>query len=91
MSTNAQNSENEHERKDRLSIEWRRSKVLKYSSMGYDQREIAKFLQIHESTISRDIECLRQESRQALQEYISKKLPDEIRKSFIAMDTVSAL
>jgi hypothetical protein len=88
MSTNTQDSENEIERKDRLSIEWRRTKVLEYSSEGFNQNEIAKFLQLHESTISRDMEYLRQESRQALQEYITKKLPDEVRKTFTAMDLI---
>lgn len=88
MSTNTQDSENENERKDRLSIEWRRTKVLEYSSKGFNQNEIAKFLQLHESTISRDMEYLRQESREALQEYITKKLPDEVRKTFVSMDLI---
>ena len=70
------------------AIEWRRTKVLEYSSKGYNHREISKVLQIHESTISRDVEHLRQESREALQEYISKKLPHELRRTFIAMDLI---
>lgn len=74
--------------KKELAIEWRRGKVLEYSSMGYNQSEIAKLLQISEPTISQDVKYLRGESREALQEYITKKLPDEIRKTFIAMDLI---
>jgi predicted transcriptional regulator len=74
--------------KKELAIEWRRGKVLEYSSMGYNQSEIAKMLQISEPTISQDVKYLRGDSREALQEYISKKMPDEIRKTFLAMDLI---
>jgi predicted transcriptional regulator len=74
--------------KKELAIEWRRGKVLEYSSMGYNQSEIAKMLQISEPTISQDVKYLRGESREILQVYISKKMPDEIRKTFLAMDLI---
>jgi hypothetical protein len=70
------------------AIAWRRSKVLELTAKGHNQNDVSRILQIPRSTISRDVEYLRQESRQALQEYITKKLPDEVRKSFIAMDLI---
>jgi hypothetical protein len=70
------------------AIGWRRSKVLELSAKGHNQNDISKILQIPRSTISRDVEYLREESRQALQEYITRKLPDEVRKTFISMDLI---
>lgn len=88
LSTDMNNSE---EKKEKLSIEWRRARVLEYASKGYNNTEIGKKLQISEPTISRDIEYIRQESQEsqeALQEYITKKLPDEVRKTFVSMDLI---
>jgi hypothetical protein len=34
------------------------------------------------------MEIIRQESNEAIQEYITKKLPDEVRKTFISMDLI---
>lgn len=42
-------------------IEWRRDKVLELSSKGYSQTEIAKELKTSKSTISRDMDHIREE------------------------------
>ena len=40
------------------SVEWRRSKVQKLASQGYNQSEISRMLQISQPTINRDITTL---------------------------------
>jgi DNA-binding CsgD family transcriptional regulator len=41
-------------------MQWRRDKVLEYTSHGYTQREIAAILQVSSSTIAEDQIFLRQ-------------------------------
>jgi DNA-binding NarL/FixJ family response regulator len=42
------------------AMQWRRDKVLEYTSHGYTQREIAAILQVSSSTIAEDQIFLRQ-------------------------------
>jgi DNA-binding transcriptional regulator LsrR (DeoR family) len=63
--------------KQRQQIQWRRAKAMELCSKGHSQVEIAKILQITESTISRDIDYLRSQSKQKIRRYIDETLPEE--------------
>ena len=52
------------------SHEWRRSKVLELSSQGRSQPEIARILQVSQSTINRDIAYLRKKAKENVRRYI---------------------
>jgi hypothetical protein len=69
-------------------IEWRRSKVLEYSSQGFNQKEIASKLQVDESTISRDLAFLKDQARDRIKDYIQKTLPLEFQKCMTALNIV---
>lgn len=58
-------------------IEWRRNMVLSKLAKGYSQVEIAKELQLHPSTISLDVQYLKQKSRDELRKHITEVLPFE--------------
>jgi DNA-directed RNA polymerase specialized sigma subunit len=47
----------------KMQVEWRRRQVFELSSKGQSQTEIGRTLQISESTISRDLDYLRQQSK----------------------------
>jgi hypothetical protein len=78
----------EKERGVQKQIEWRRAKVMELSSQGYNQVEISRRLQITESTISRDIEYVRQQSRQKIGKYIDETLPEEYEKSLVGINSI---
>jgi DNA-binding NarL/FixJ family response regulator len=56
-------------------IEWRRAKVLKLKSQGLDQREIANTLHVSETTVSFDLQYLRDDTRQNIHDYTTKLYP----------------
>jgi hypothetical protein len=72
------------QRVHRQEIEWRRSQVLQYSSQGYSIREIAQKLQIAKSSIDRDLQFLKQQARNHLQN-IHDVIPIEYEKCMIGM------
>ncbi|RPH73578.1 hypothetical protein EHM76_05125 [bacterium] len=41
--------------REKLNLDWRRSKVLELNSQGYSQPEIAKILQVSLGTVNRDL------------------------------------
>jgi DNA-binding NarL/FixJ family response regulator len=51
-------------------VEWRRRQVFELSSKGQSHTEIAKTLQISESTISKDLDYLRQQAKTNIKKYI---------------------
>ena len=53
----------------KIQVEWRRRQVFELSSKGLSQVEIARKLQIHESTISRDIDYLKEQSKENIRKY----------------------
>jgi hypothetical protein len=69
MSTNFKHTKN--------MIEWRRNTVLSKLSKGYSQAEIAKELQLHPSTISLDVQFLKEQARENLHTHLQEKLPFE--------------
>jgi hypothetical protein len=58
--------------------DWRRSKVRELLVKGYNHYEIANTLQIPRSTITKDIQYLRQQDRENLQSHIQERLPQEL-------------
>jgi transcriptional regulator len=54
-------------------IEWRRSKILELRSQGLDQREIAQILKVSRATITFDLQCLRNEAKENVQEYTTEE------------------
>jgi hypothetical protein len=69
-------------------ITWRRSQVLELSSKGYSQSDIARVLQVDRSVICRDISYLNQQSKQNIQSYIDKKLPNEYEKCLVGLTSI---
>lgn len=67
------------------SLEWRRSKVLEFSSQGHSQPEMARTLQ---STVNRDISYIRNQARQNLQRHIQDRLPEEYQKCMTGLNQV---
>jgi predicted transcriptional regulator len=58
-------------------IEWRRNTVLSKLAKGYSQVDIAKELQLHPSTISLDVQYLKEKARDELKTHLTEKLPWE--------------
>ena len=53
-------------------IKWRRNKVMQLLSQGKSQREIAGELDVHESTISRDLDHIQQEIDEAHKHWVQQ-------------------
>src|SRR5918999_2025698 len=72
-------------------LEWRRNKVQQLLVRGYSQWDIADELQIDQSTVSRDIQCIRQEAQENLQKHIQEKLPEEYHRCLTGLNQVLKL
>jgi orotate phosphoribosyltransferase-like protein len=60
---------------DRVNIELRRSKVLSLLAKGLQYQEIAKELGVANSTISVDVQCIKETAADELQHHISEIIP----------------
>jgi DNA-binding MarR family transcriptional regulator len=70
-------------------IEWHRAKVMELLSKGEsNQSEIARILQIDKSIISRDIQYLRQQSKDNITRYIDERLPEEYEKCLVGITAI---
>src|SRR5689334_23132096 len=72
----------------KMQVEWRRRQVFELSSKGQSQTEIARTLQISESTISRDLEYVRQQSKENIRKYIDERLPEEYEKCLVGLTSI---
>jgi hypothetical protein len=72
----------------KTQVEWRRRQVFELSSKGHNQVEIAHTLQISESTISRDLDYLRQQSKDNIRRYIDERLPEEYEKCLVGLTAI---
>jgi DeoR/GlpR family transcriptional regulator of sugar metabolism len=70
-------------------VEWRRRQVFELSSKSQSQTEIARMLQISESTISRDLDHLRQQSKHNIRRYIDERLPEEYEKCLVGLNAIT--
>jgi IS30 family transposase len=66
-------------------IEWRKSQVLELSSRGYTEREIASTLQVHCTTVHRDLVYLRKRAQDNLQRHIHETVPEEYQRCMTGM------
>lgn len=57
------NGKDEKAKRIHEAQEWRRGKVLEYTSQGYTQREIASMLQVANGTVAEDQIFLRQQAK----------------------------
>jgi hypothetical protein len=69
-------------------IEWRRAKVMGLSSQRYTPVEISKILQINDYTVTRDIDYLRQQSKQRIRKYIDETLSSENKKCLLGINAI---
>lgn len=70
-SNTIENEDLEHQ--DRLA------KVLMFHRRGYSQSEIARKLNVNQSTVSRDIAELRKKARGSLDLYVKEEIPNEFQ------------
>jgi hypothetical protein len=73
------------------SIKSRRSKVLELLVKGYDHDEIADTLQIPWSTISGDIQYIRQQAQEHLHENIQERLSEEYQSCLTGINRILKL
>jgi hypothetical protein len=69
-------------------IQWRRNAVLSKLARGYSQAEIAKELQLHPSTISLDVQFLRDQAQKELQTHIQEGIPLEYLRAKTGINNV---
>jgi hypothetical protein len=69
-------------------VELRRKYVFEMVSKGKSQAEISRTLQVHESTISNDLDYLQNQSKQNIQEYIDNILPLEYEKTLAGLTAI---
>ena len=69
-------------------IEWRKGQVLELTSQGLTEREIASRLQVHCTTVHRDIASLNRQARENLQKHIHETIPAEYQKAMNSLNQV---
>ena len=72
-------------------VVWRRNKVQQLLVRGYSQWDVAEELQIDQSTVSRDVQYLRQNAQANLQKHIQQKHPEEYQCCLTGMNQVLKL
>ena len=72
----------------KTQVEWRRRQVFELSSKGLGQLEIARKMQIHESTISRDMDYLKEQSKENIRKYVEERLPEEYEKCLVGLTAI---
>jgi transcriptional regulator with XRE-family HTH domain len=72
-----------------LEQENRRAKVLALHSKGLTQLEIAERLGVDQSTVSRDLHHIRQESRKYIETHITKNIPFEFNRYLAGLDQIT--
>jgi hypothetical protein len=79
---------NNLDRSSMNNLEWRRSKVLELSSQGYTQSEIAKTLQISQSSVNRDLAYIAKHAQENLKTHIQHTLPLEYKRCINGINQV---
>jgi hypothetical protein len=69
-------------------LQWRRSKVVEMRSRGLSQLEIAHELQVSEASISSDMQYLRKQAKESIEEYVTEHLPEQYQVCLTALDAL---
>jgi hypothetical protein len=77
---------NQNNKKD-----WRRSKVRELIVKGYNHYEIANTLQIPRPTITKDIQYLRNQDKENLQNHVQERLPQEYENCMTGINRILQL
>jgi predicted transcriptional regulator len=67
---------------------WRRNKVLELSSLGNNEAEVAKILQISQPTVSRDLAYIEQQTKEELRTHIEDKVPREYKRCITGVNQI---
>ena len=74
------------------SIKLRRKLVeILFSRGTYNKREIAEFLDVHQQTVTRDIQWLKSTAKKEIMEKLEKKSPEEYQSFSVVVDKVLRL
>lgn len=74
-----------------LESENRRTKVLALHSKGLTQLEIAENLNVDQSTISRDLRYIREESRKYIERRVTKDIPFEYDRFITGLNQITKM
>jgi predicted transcriptional regulator len=55
---------------------------------GMNQIEIARELQVSDSSISSDIQYIREQAKESIKEYVTKHLPEQYSVCLVALDSI---
>jgi transposase len=69
-------------------IQWRRSKVIELRARGMIHGEIAQQLQVSRTSITSDIEHLRNQAKETIKEYVTEHLPEQYQVCLTALDAI---
>lgn len=73
-----QNDTGPHD-KEHFEYQNRLTMVLMFHSKGYSQSEIARKLNVNQSTVSRDLAEIRKKTRSSLDLYVKEEIPNEFQ------------
>lgn len=81
MNDNTRDGEEKNNTKStKAAIDWRRDFVLRKLSAGWSQSQVAAELHLHPSTISLDVQYLKERARNELKTHLTERLPWEHTK-----------
>jgi hypothetical protein len=89
MDTNEDNNDNLRSSSFDIERENRLSKILSLHVMGLNQAEIANELKVNQSTVSRDLQYIKLESRRRIDKYLREDVPFEYERYFATFDEIS--
>jgi hypothetical protein len=69
-------------------LQWRRFKVVEMRAKGMSQIEIARQLQVSDSSISSDVQYLMEQAKESIKEYATDHLPEQYQVCLVALDTI---
>ena len=88
MNEDIRHPDPENRKFTKSAIQWRRSQVLSKLVKGWSQADIARELKIHPSTISLDVQFLKEQSKKELETHLSDRLPFEYSKAMEGINNV---
>ena len=61
---------------------------MEMRAKGMSQIEIARQLQVSDSSISSDVQYLREQAKESIKEYATEYLPEQYQVCLLALDTI---